>query len=265
MPRGKSRKSHERAKPLILVSNDDGVQALGLTALVRELRGVGRVVVVAPDQERSAVSHSITLHRPLRVEKLKRDTYAVDGTPTDCIMLAIHELMKERPALVVSGINHGANLGDDIHYSGTVSAAFEGGIMGIPSMAVSLVGNGRKNFRKAGEVAAFVARRVLDEGLPKGVVLNINVPDTHSKGMKGIVFTKQGKRNYGGVIVEKEDPRGRKYYWIGGDESGFEDIADSDCNAVRDGYVSITPLRVNLTDKAALKRLASWRLSKAGR
>jgi 5'-nucleotidase len=248
------------ARPLILVSNDDGVHAAGLKKLVGALRSLGRVVVVAPDQERSAASHSITLHRPLRVERVRRDVYSVDGTPTDCIMLAIHEILDRRPDLVVSGINHGANLGDDIHYSGTVSAAYEGGIMGIPSMAVSLAGRGRPGLSKAGDVAALIARRVLKEGLPRGVILNVNVPSIPDRGVKGTAFTKQGKRNYGGVIVVKEDPRGRKYYWIGGDEQGFEDIPGSDCNAVIDGFVSVTPLRVNLTDGATLKKLTGWKL-----
>ncbi len=262
MPAPKKGMSYKRSRPLILVSNDDGVGAKGLASLVASLRGLGRVVVVAPDQERSAASHSITLHRPLRVDEVAPDTYAVDGTPTDCIMLAIHEIIKERPSLVVSGINHGANLGDDIHYSGTVSGAFEGGIMGIPSMAVSLVGDGEGGFAGAAEVAAEVARRVLEEGLPPGVILNVNVPEGE---IKGIVLTAQGKRNYGGVIVEKVDPRGRKYYWIGGDETGFEDIPGSDCNAVRDGYVSITPLRVNLTDTSSLRKLEEWKLGGSGR
>lgn len=261
MPRGKRTGVSKRgARPLILVSNDDGVHAAGLKRLVASLRVLGRVVIVAPDQERSAASHSITLHRPLRVERVRRDVYSVDGTPTDCIMLAIHEILDDMPDLVVSGINHGANLGDDIHYSGTVSAAYEGGIMGIASMAVSLVGRGKLKLAKAGEVAALIAKRVLKDGLPRGVILNVNVPNIPSRDVKGIVFTKQGKRNYGGVIVEKEDPRGRKYYWIGGDEQGFEDIPGSDCNAVLDGFVSVTPLRVNLTDGATLKKLTGWKL-----
>jgi 5'-nucleotidase len=261
MPKGKRTGVSKRgARPLILVSNDDGVHASGLKKLVGSLRGLGRVVVVAPDQERSAASHSITLHRPLRVERVRRDVYSVDGTPTDCIMLAIHEILDGTPDLVVSGINHGANLGDDIHYSGTVSAAYEGGIMGIPSMAVSLVGRGKLKLAKAGEVAALIAERVLKDGLPRGVILNVNVPNISGRDVKGITFTKQGKRNYGGVIVEKEDPRGRKYYWIGGDEQGFEDIPGSGCNAVLDGFVSVTPLRVNLTDSSSLKKLTGWKL-----
>ncbi len=249
-------------RPLILISNDDGVRSIGIRKLMGKLGELGRVVVVAPDQQRSAVSHSITLHRPLRVEKISHNVYSVDGTPTDCIMLAINEIMKQVPDLIVSGINHGANLGDDVHYSGTVSAAFEGGILGIPSIAVSLVSNGKKNFSKAAEIAAIIARNVLRNGLPRGVILNVNVPDTASHKIKGMTFTKQGKRNYGGIIVEKQDPRGRKYYWLGGDESGFEDIPGSDCNAIRDGFVSITPLRVNLTDKTTLKKLSKWRINR---
>ncbi|MFA4873967.1 MAG: 5'/3'-nucleotidase SurE [bacterium] len=252
-------------RPLILVSNDDGVRADGLRSLVRELSGLGRVVVVAPDQQRSAASHSITLHRPLRVDRVSRDIYAVDGTPTDCIMIGVHEILKCRPDLIVSGINHGANLGDDVHYSGTVSAAFEGGIMGIPSIAVSLAGNRGVHFPAAAAVAARVVEKALREGLPRGVILNINVPNVRFEELKGLRFTKQGKRNYGSAIVEKVDPRGRKYYWIGGDETGFEDMPMSDCNAVREGYVSITPLRVNLTDTAALSRLSRWRIGGIGK
>lgn len=252
----------EGARPLILLSNDDGVHAAGLRRLATALRGLGRVVIVAPDQERSAASHSITLHRPLRVEKVRRDVYAVDGTPTDCIMIAIHEILDQTPDLVVSGINHGANLGDDIHYSGTVSAAYEGGIMGIPSMAVSMVGNGRRGFAKGCEVAALIAKRILKDGLPRGVILNVNVPDIPGRKVRGVVFTEQGKRNYGDVIVVKQDPRGRKYYWIGGDEQGFVNIPGSDCNAVMDGFVSVTPLRVNLTDSGSLRKLARWRFKK---
>jgi len=260
MPKRKgSEKRKKGARPLILVSNDDGVHAAGLRRLAAALKGLGRVVVVAPDQERSAASHSITLHRPLRVEKVRRDVYAVDGTPTDCIMVAIHEILKEVPDLVVSGINRGANLGDDIHYSGTVSAAYEGGIMGIPSVAVSIVGSGRWGLAKGCEMAKLIARRVLEEGLPRGVILNVNVPDIPGRKIRGVAFTEQGKRNYGDVIVVKEDPRGRKYYWIGGDEQGFEDIPGSDCNAVMEGFVSITPLRVDLTDSASLRKLKGWK------
>jgi len=251
--------------PLILVSNDDGVRAEGILALARALAPLGRVVVVAPDQERSASSHSITLHRPLRVEGLGPDVYTVDGTPTDCVMLAVHGILSRRPDLIISGVNHGPNLGDDVHYSGTVSVAFEGGILGIPSVAVSSMNDGCGNVAAAAEVGAVIARKVLEEGLPEGIVLNVNVPDMALDEMRGISFTRQGKRHYGGVIVEKTDPRGKKYYWIGGDQSGFDDMHDSDCTAVREGFVSVTPLRVNITDGTQLERLSRWKIRLGGR
>lgn len=247
-------------RPLILVTNDDGVYAKGIVTLSEHLRKIGDVMVVAPDQQRSAASHSITLHRPLRVKKTDKDVYAVDGTPTDCIMIALNEIMKKRPDIIVSGINDGANLGDDVHYSGTVSAAFEGGVLGIPSIAISLVSNGHENFAFAADFARKLVLKVLTEGLPKGIILNVNVPDLTPSKIKGCTIVSQGKRNYGNLIVEKVDPRGKKYYWIGGDETGFEDIAESDCNAIRDGKISITPLRVNLTDPTTLELLKSWKL-----
>jgi len=256
----KEGKSAKSGRPVIVVTNDDGVNAEGIISLARALKDAGRVVVVAPDQERSAASHSITLHRPLRISALSRDVYAVDGTPTDCVMLGVHEILKRRPDIVISGINHGANLGDDVHYSGTVSAAFEGGILGIPSVAISLAVKGHRNFRPASRFAAKLVRTLLEKKLPPGIILNVNVPDLPAGRIKGAVLTKQGKRNYGSVIVEKVDPRSKKYYWIGGDESGFEDIEKSDCNAVRDGWISITPLRVNLTDHAALDTMSEWKL-----
>lgn len=257
---GKKKRRLSRRRPVILVTNDDGVHAEGIEILSRALAKLGRVVVVAPAQERSAASHSITLHRPLRIEHLGAEIHAVDGTPTDCVMLGVHEILKRRPDLVVSGINRGANLGDDVHYSGTVAAAFEGGILGIPSIAVSLVAEGGGHYGVAAGFAVRLARRVLAEGLPPGIILNVNVPDLPANRIRGIAFAKQGKRNYGNIIVEKVDPRRRKYYWIGGDETGFEDIEYSDCNAVRAGLVSITPLRVNLTDHAVLEALAGWKL-----
>lgn len=247
-------------KPLILVSNDDGVNAKGLVTLARKLKTLGHVIVVAPDSQRSAASHSITLHRPLRIERVRKDAYAVDGTPTDCIMIAMNEILKdERPDIIVSGINHGANIGDDVHYSGTVSAAIEGGILGIPSIAISLVVDTRCDYQPAADFAANIARRIVKEKLPKGVILNINVPDVTSDNIKGIMPTKLGKRNYGNVIVEKLDPRGKKYYWIGGDKADFEDIPGSDCNAVLDGFISVTPLKVDITDRPALNNLTKWK------
>lgn len=249
-----------KGAPIILVSNDDGVHAEGIRCLARALKVLGRVVVVAPDQPRNAASHSITLHRPLRVESLSSDVFAIDGTPTDCMTLGIHEILKRRPDLIVSGINHGGNLGDDVHYSGTVSAAYEGGILGIPSIAVSLVTSGGRDFRFAARFATRIARKVLREGLPRGVILNVNIPDLPKGRIKGYAFTRQGKKNYGEVIVEKIDPRGKKYYWIGGKDPVFENIRKSDCNAIKQGFISITPLRVDITDHRALKMFESWKL-----
>lgn len=249
-----------RKRVLILISNDDGVYSEGLRILARRLKQVGRVVIVAPDQERSAASHAVTLHRPLRVKKISQDVYAVDGTPTDCINLGINEILRQRPDIIISGINHGPNLGDDVHYSGTVSAALEGGIMDVPSFAISLVARERFRFETAAEFAVKLVKKILCDGLPKGVILNVNVPNLPQSQIKGYEITEQGKRNYGNIIVEKIDPRGRKYYWIGGEEAGFDDIPNTDCTAVAEGKISITPLRVNMTDKASLNSLKKWKL-----
>ena len=249
-----------KKKPLILLSNDDGYQAEGILVLRKAIKKLGRVVVVAPDQQRSAASHSITLHRPLRIDNPEKDLYFVSGTPTDCVMLATHEIMDSTPDLILSGINHGPNLGDDVHYSGTVSVAYEGGIMVIPSIAFSLAAGEGRHFESAAHFAVRITRKVLKEGLPKGIILNVNVPDLPLSKIKGCEFTKQGKRDYGDIIVEKVDPKGRKYYWIGGNESGFEDIPDSDCNAIRADKVSITPLKVDITDTNTLKSISSWRI-----
>ena len=246
--------------PLILVSNDDGFYSEGIKLLAKSLKTLGKVIIVAPDQERSAASHSLTLHRPLRVKKYSDNVYMVDGTPTDCITLGVKEILPRTPDLIVSGINKGANLGDDVHYSGTVSAAIEGGIMGIPSIAISLMAREGGYFNTAAQFAVRLAKKVLSEGLPNGIILNVNVPNLSLKQIKGYRFTKQGKRNYGDIIAERLDPRGRKYYWIGGDEHGFEDIPNSDCNAILSNSISITPLRVNLTDHEYLETLAKWKL-----
>lgn len=250
----------KKGKPLILISNDDGFYSEGIKILAQKLGSLGKVITVAPDQERSAASHSLTLHRPLRVKKIANDAYAVDGTPTDCITLGVKEILPRTPDLIVSGINKGANLGDDVHYSGTVSAAVEGGIMGIPSIAISLMGRDHFDFSGAARFAVRLAKKVLKEGLPHGVILNVNVPDLSLEKIRGHQFTKQGKRNYGDIIAERIDPRGRKYYWIGGDQFAFENIPDSDCNAVLAHYISITPIKVNLTDHEFLDKLRKWKL-----
>lgn len=250
----------KRTKPLILVTNDDGIHSNGIRILAKHLRRLGDVFVVAPDQERSAASHSLTLHRPLRIEKISPRFYSVDGTPTDCINLGINAIMKEQPALIVSGINRGPNLGDDVHYSGTVSAAVEGGIFDIPSIAVSLVARSKFQFESAAFFAERLAARVLKKGLPNGVILNMNVPNLPRNRINGVKFTILGNRNYSDIIVEKVDPRGRKYYWIGGDEVDSEELTGSDCTAISEGFVSVTPIRVDLTAAGFLKELKKWRI-----
>lgn len=247
-------------RPVILVTNDDGIHSDGLKALAKALRSIGRVVVVAPTVERSATSHALTLHRPLRVNRVGNDVYSVDGTPTDCVNLGVSEILKGSPSLLFSGINCGANLGDDVHYSGTVAAAMEGGILGIPSVAISLHAHERFMFGGAASFAATLAKKLLKTGLPKGIILNVNVPNRPPKLIKGFQIAFQGKRRYGDIVVEKTDPRGRKYYWIGGDEEGFEDLPGSDCNAVLARYISITPIRADLTAHSFLKTMRQWRL-----
>ncbi len=240
-------------KPIILVSNDDGVNSKGILALARSLRRVGDVYVVAPERERSAVSHSLTLHKPLRVEKLGRKMYAVSGTPTDCINIAINSILPKRPALVVSGVNKGANLGDDITYSGTVSAAIEGTLLYVPSFAVSLVSKVSLDFSTAVKFSVKLARYILKNGLPKDTLLNVNVPSKEK--IKGYKITRQGKRVYGDAIVEKIDPRGKKYYWIGGNELSWEGGKDTDFYFVSRGYISITPLHLDMTNYDSFEEL----------
>jgi 5'-nucleotidase len=228
-----------------------------LTALCEALDDLDEVWVVAPDRDQSAVSHSVTLHRPLRIDKVGPRIFAVDGTPTDCINLGVNGILKQRPRLIVSGINYGANLGDDVTYSGTVSAAMEGTLIGIPSIAVSLVVNERKpaDFRVAASFARRLAATLLRGEIPPDTLLNVNVPDLPESEIRGFVLTRQGKRRYSDAIVEKVDPRGRKYYWIGGESLDFVDAEGSDFNATTRGLISVTPLHLDLTNYESLKRL----------
>lgn len=248
---------------LILVTNDDGIHSPGLVALAERLTALGRVVVVAPDRERSAVGHSLTLHSPLRAEEIRSGYFAVDGTPTDCVNLGIHGLLKERPALVVSGINKGANMGDDITYSGTVSAAMEATLMGVPAFAVSLAGTSftAADFSVGAEFSLRLARMVMQQNLPPDTFLNVNIPAGNPVGVQ---LTRQGKRTYSDAIVAKTDPRGRLYYWIGGGELGFENAPGTDFHAVHAGAISVTPLHLDLTNYRSFDSLAAWRLADLG-
>ena len=251
---------------LILVSNDDGIHSAGIHVLADALRSIGDVYVIAPDRERNAASHALTLHKPLRLEQLRDKVYSVNGTPTDCINLAINGILPEKPDIVVSGINKGGNLGDDVTYSGTVSAAFEGTLLGIPSFAVSQVAEGDYKFETAAKVAVFLALQIKERSLPPGVLLNVNVPNLDIKEIKGIKMTRQGKRIYDeNAIIEKVDPRGKKYYWIGGSRLSWEKTEDSDFSAIEEEKVSITPLRLDLTEYTALKTLQGWESVLAGK
>ncbi|MCH7949593.1 MAG: 5'/3'-nucleotidase SurE [Candidatus Dadabacteria bacterium] len=247
----------------ILISNDDGINSEGLHKLHETLKKLGEVYIVAPDRDQSAVSHSLTLYRPLRLDKISEFIYTVDGTPTDCVNLAINGILRDKkPDLVVSGINKGENVGDDITYSGTVSAAMEGTLLGIPSIALSLVGRGDFNFDYALHHSLLIAKYVLENKLPEDTLLNVNIPNLPGEQIKGIVVTRQGKRLYDEPIVEKVDPRGKKYYWIGGDELGFLDIEGSDIVAVKEGYVSVTPIGLDLTNYGHIDKLRSDLLRK---
>jgi len=249
---------------LILVSNDDGIHSKGIVALADALAGLGEVVVVAPDRERSAVSHSLTLHRPLRVEEVGPGRHAVDGTPTDCVNLAVNGILRRRPVLIVSGINKGANLGDDVTYSGTVSAAMEGTLLGIPSIAISLLGRDGFRFDVASRFAQRLAAWVLEHGLPADTLLNVNVPASadgaSNGGARGVALTRMGRRRYGDAIVEKVDPRGKKYYWIGGEELEFEDAEGTDFHAVGQGLISVTPIHLDLTNYRSFEALRGLQL-----
>jgi 5'-nucleotidase len=237
---------------IILVCNDDGIRAAGIRALEAALAPFGEIWVVAPDREQSAASHSLSLYRPLRVEKLDDHHFAVDGTPTDAVNLAINGIMGRKPDLVVSGINHGGNLGDDVTYSGTVSAAMEGTLLGVPSIAVSLVTHEAADFSTAAAFSARLAQAVRDRGMPPDTLLNVNVPALPAADVRGFRVTRQGKRRYGDAIVEHFDPRGRKYYWIGGEDLGFVPAEGTDCTAVADGFISVTPLHLDLTNYASI-------------
>lgn len=241
---------------IILVSNDDGIRAAGICALETALAPLGDVWVVAPDREQSAASHSLSLHRPLRVEAIDERHFAVDGTPTDAVNLGINGILRRKPDLVVSGVNHGGNLGDDVTYSGTVSAAMEGTLLGVPSIAVSLVAREHPDFAAAADFSASLARAIANWGLPRDTLLNVNVPGIGRSALRGYRITRQGKRRYGDAIVENRDPRGRKYYWIGGEDLGFVPAEGTDCSAVADGYISITPLHLDLTNYASMKTLS---------
>lgn len=246
-------------KPLILISNDDGITARGITTLAEHLKDLGDIWVVAPNQERSAQSHAITLDRPLRAVERQPQWWAIDGTPADCIYLATLHLLPRAPDLVVSGINHGYNLGSDFFYSGTVAAAVEAAIRGFPAFAISLGrGPDKEMFVPAARFAHALAHAILTEGLPSKTLLNVNVPNAGP--LRGYRWTRLGQRVYRDQVDVRADLRGRRYYWIGGPELEAEDVPGSDTEAVKGQIVSVTPLDLDLTSHTMLDCLPGWRL-----
>lgn len=246
----------------ILVSNDDGIDSQGISALVNALKEIGEVVVVAPLKEQSAVGHGITMTLPLRVIDYKKNGeffgYAVDGTPADCVKIGIRNIMKEKPDLVVSGINHGSNTAINIIYSGTVSAAREAAIMDVPAIAISVTSHGANNFDYAGKVAKTLALKIVGKDIPKGTLLNVNVPDLPEEEIAGIVLTKQGKSKWDDIYEQRKDPYGRDYYWLTGSLMEVDTEIETDQFAVRKNYVSVTPIHFDLTDYVAYDKMKKW-------
>jgi 5'-nucleotidase len=246
----------------ILVTNDDGYLANGIQVLADAARRLGDVIVVAPDREQSATSHSLTLHYPLRARVASENVHVVDGTPTDCVVLALGELLGEHPDFVLSGINHGANLGDDVLYSGTVAAAMESCILGIPSIAISYTGAEPTAISAWTNVLTQLLEQLLKrEDFPAETLLNINLPNVPPGDIAGVRVTSLGRRAYVGSLTRAKDPNGKEYFWIGGGESKWWGGPDVDFRAVHSGYISITPLHLDLTNYKLLQRIEGWGLT----
>ncbi len=245
----------------ILISNDDGVYAPGIRYLAKEMRRLGNVVVVAPSSNQSAVSHALTMSRPLRIKRIEDNMFSVDGTPTDCITLAFHEILRKRlPDIVVSGLNHGANMGEDVIYSGTVAAALEGAIMGRPAIATSMTvydPNG-KSFKSAAKFTRRLVSGIISR-MPPATLLNVNFPKMPRGGYRSYEITRLGSRMYTDIISARKDLSGRSYYWIGG-EPTWDRVAGTDAGAIKAGKVSITPLNLDMTDRELLRAMQDWTL-----
>lgn len=252
-------------KPRILVTNDDGIYSDGIYALYTAMKEIGEVFVVAPDSEKSAVGHAITISDPLRVSEIERNGkffgWAVNGTPADCVKLSVKGILQFEPDLVVSGINRGSNTATNVIYSGTVSAATEGTIMGIPSIAFSLTTFQKTDLSLSTEVAHLLASRVLENGLPEGTLLNVNIPPISREELQGIKVTRQGKGRYEEAVEKRIDPTNRTYYWLGGTKLILDKDDDIDEVAIIKGYVSVTPLQYDLTDRKMLPELKEWKLA----
>jgi 5'-nucleotidase len=242
----------------ILLSNDDGYQAEGLATLALSLQGLADLVIVAPDRNQSGASHSLTLTTPLRVGRSRDGMYFVNGTPTDCVHLAITGMLRDEPDMVIAGINHGANLGDDVLYSGTVAAAVEGRFLGLPAIAVSLVGADPRHFDTAGHAVRALLKRLIDDPLPADTILNINVPDVPVDELRGYQATRLGYRHRAEPVVPAQDPKGQTVYWVGAAGPGQDAGPGTDFHAVEHGFVSVTPLQIDLTRHGAVEGLAGW-------
>lgn len=255
----------EQTKRLhILISNDDGIDALGIFALVQEIKKIADVTVIAPDKQQSAVGHAITMNYPLRAVPFHKNGeffgYAVEGTPADAIKLGVRSLMKTKPDMVISGINHGSNTAINIIYSGTVSAATEGTVLGIPSVAISLTTYGEPDFSYAARFAGRLALLVAERGLPEGTLLNVNVPPVPEHEIAGVLLTRQGKSTWDDTFDVRRDPANREYFWLTGKLNIVDSDPDIDQIAIQNKYVSVTPIQYDLTDKSMLERMKEWRV-----
>jgi 5'-nucleotidase len=243
----------------LLISNDDGITARGIQVLSERMKALGKVTIVAPDQNRSGASNSLTLESPVRIRETGERTFSVSGTPTDCVHIALTGLLRKDPDMVVSGINAGANLGDDVIYSGTVAAAMEGRFLGLPAIAVSLVFEDRpRHYSTAAETVALLIKRLRKDPLPADTILNVNVPDLPWKDIRGFEVTRLGRRHRAEPVVKMTDPRGRPMYWIGPAGPGQDAGPGTDFDAIRRGFVSITPIHVDLTRYQALEQVSGW-------
>ncbi len=242
----------------ILISNDDGYLATGLSVLAESLAEFADISVVAPDKNRSAASNSLTLEMPLRAHKSENGFIRVDGTPTDCVHLALTGLLDKEPDMVFAGINHGANLGDDVLYSGTVAAATEGRFLGLPAIAISLASNDPKHFTTAGQVALTLVKNIVANPLPKDTLLNVNVPDLPYSELKGLQSTRLGQRHKAEPVIKSSDPRGREIYWVGPPGKEQDAGPGTDFYAIKMGYVSITPLQLDLTRYDRMEEISYW-------
>jgi 5'-nucleotidase len=244
-----------------LVTNDDGLHSPALLQLRKQLLPFGRVTVIAPDRNQSATSQALTLHRPLRIHPHGDEVYSVDGTPTDCVLIAFHGKLIDKPDFVVSGINHGPNMGEDVFYSGTVAAALEGVLQGVPAIAASLVTRKPTDFAEPAAMVGRIVRHVLERGVPGKMLLNVNFPFRPKAELAGLQLTRLGSRVYQDTLVKKVDPRGRDYYWIGGEDPIWKPEPGTDFHAIHDGFVSVTPMQLELTDHKAIADMSNWGLT----